>query len=79
MRVIELIPGMRVIDPGKGVSHTYVAQCPHPLYTRLQLVIWRMYDGEWSHDALSPGQDVGLVEPFAGDDLERNLREAFGG
>lgn len=78
MRVVHLLPGMRIKDPTQyDIAHTFVAQCPHPLYPSLQLVIWRLHDGTWSHDALSPNQDVGEPMPFAGNDLELSLRKAF--
>lgn len=75
MKVIDLMPGIKILDPVRG-SHTYVAQCPHPLYKRLQLVIWRLADGTWSHDALSPVQDVGDPD-LTQTEYEQNLREAF--
>lgn len=80
MKVIELIPGMKILDPTQyDIAHTFVAQCPHPLYTKLQLVIWRMQNGTWSHDALSPIQDVGECMPFTPTELKENLRAAFHG
>lgn len=44
-----------------GMSAVFVAQTQHPIWPALQLVVWRMQDGSWSHDALSPYQDVGHV------------------
>jgi hypothetical protein len=75
--VIQLVPGEKVADP-MGAEHTFVAQTPHPLYPSLQLVIWRMADGSWSHDALSPAQDVGQVLPSDPSLRVANLRKAFG-
>lgn len=55
--VAQLRPGDYVtID---DTSATYITQTQHPMWPNLQLVIWRMGDGSWSHDALSPQQDVG--------------------
>lgn len=55
--VAELIPG-DVVDNGLD-SATFVARTQHPLWPSLQLVVWRMADGSWSHDALHTSQDVG--------------------
>lgn len=79
MIVIELRPGDKVEDPWSRTRHTFVAQCPHPLYAGLRLVIWRLSDGTWSHDALSAQQDVG--EPIPSTDAEREdaLRRALHG
>jgi hypothetical protein len=76
VRVIDLIPGVKILDTFTGKSHTYVAQCRHPLYRGLQLVVWRMADGSWSHDALSCVQDVGDVDMTAVN-YETNLIDAF--
>ena len=83
-RVSDLIPG-DVFDasrPGPGLTAVpatavYVAQSRHPLWPKLQLVIWRMSDDAWSFDALSPIQDVG--QPLTSDPFDRinNLRAAL--
>lgn len=78
MRVIDLTPGIRILEPHNAISHTFVAQTSHPLYPGLQLVIWRMENREWSHDALSPLQDVGDPDPGHAD-FQMNLRHAFHG
>lgn len=75
MRIIDLTPGMRICDP-RGGSHTFMAQCLHPLYRGMQLVIWRLADGTWSHDALSPIQEIGEVDNKY-PDLAKNLKEGF--
>lgn len=54
----ELEPGEIVTDP-LGHRHCFIAQCPHPLYSSLRLVVWRSEDGTWHHDALDARQDVG--------------------
>ena len=56
------------LRPGDQTTHatgtaTYITQTQHPIWPRLQLVIWRMNDGTWSHDALSPAQEVGCLTP----------------
>lgn len=60
-RVCDLVPGDLVAIP-TGDSAVYVAQTPHPLWPGLHLVIWRMPDGTWSHDALDARQVVGQVQ-----------------
>lgn len=75
-RVIDLVPGCRVaLDESDGAI--YVAQTVHPLWPHLQLVIWKLDDGTWSHDALSPVQHVGEIEPFTAEQLKANLRGAL--
>ena len=61
--VADLEPGDRLTMPwpfgGTGEkTSTFVAQCPHPLWPHLQLVIWRMDDLTWSHDALDARQEL---------------------
>lgn len=89
MKVIEMIPGMEFHRPmpmdNSGstglVESIFVAQTQHPLYPALQLVVWKFihhpFGLEWSHDALSPMQDVGYPEPFSQDRLLANLRKAL--
>lgn len=74
-RVIDLVGGDLVRQA--GMEATYVAQSPHPLYKGLQLVVWRMPDGTWSHDALSPIQEVGTVVDSTPHTRIIRLREAF--
>ena len=71
MRVIDLIPGMKI------EGNTFMAQVRHPLYLGFQLVVWRLTDGELSLDALSPIQEVGEPQPFNKTELADNLRKAF--
>lgn len=59
----ELRPGDEVHQDGQ--SAVYVAQVTHPVWPDLKLVIWRMRDGSWSHDALAPHQDVGEADVTA--------------
>tara|TARA_R100000365_G_C2730572_1_gene60906 strand:+ start:581 stop:841 length:261 start_codon:yes stop_codon:yes gene_type:complete len=75
--VAELIPG-DVIDGPLGIlSATFVSAAPHPIYEGLQLVTWRMSDGEWSHDALRPEQYVGEARPSDAETRESALRRAL--
>lgn len=61
-RLIELFPGDEVQIA--GTSAVFVASSsPHPLFPALTLVVWRLDDGSWSHDALSVLQDVGTRVP----------------
>lgn len=75
--VAELIPG-DVIDGPLGIlSATFVSAAPHPLYASLQLVTWRMSDGEWMHDALHADQHVGEARAATPADREEALRQAL--
>jgi len=60
-RVLDLQPGDEVSLPGD--SAVFIARTDHPLYIGLDLVIWRLADGSWSHDALNSRQVVGEVTP----------------
>jgi hypothetical protein len=55
----------------------FVARTEHPIWPHLQLVIWRMDDGSWSHDALLARQDVGAVTDATPDERRHRLREAM--
>jgi hypothetical protein len=57
------------------MSGTFIASCDHPLFDGFTLVIWKMEDGTWSHDALLATQEVGEVVP--GEDRVANLQQAF--
>ncbi len=71
MKVIDLVPGS-IFD-----GHTFVAQTVHPLWPNLQLVIWRLRDGTWSHDALSPGQEIIGLDLKRSQNKTINLRRAL--
>lgn len=81
MRVMDLQPGDKVrIADQEGIFIASVS--PHPLYPQLWMVIWRMIGGRiqdrWSHDALSPLQDVGeVVQPRTKECFEARLRFAL--
>jgi hypothetical protein len=79
--VVNLQPGdvVSVFGPDGPIAATYVAQTRHPLWPRLQLVVWRMADGGWSHEALSPAQDVGDVQPSTVAHRTQRLRAALFG
>jgi hypothetical protein len=77
MRVIDMMPGEKIINPGVGYA-TFIAQIPHPAYPGLQLVIWTLWDGTHSFDALSPIQDVGRAMPQSPADRIRSLSAALG-
>lgn len=55
----------------------FVAQTEHPIYPQLRLVVWRLNDGSWSHDALSPLQEVGTPEPSTADERSARLLTAL--
>lgn len=74
-RIDELTPGDLVRHI--GMSATFIARTAHPIWPHLQLVIWRLEDGSWSHDALDAGQEVGIVEPTSDTDRQQRLRGAL--
>lgn len=78
VRVHQLTPG-DVVAAGPFTRGCFVAQTPHPIWPDLQLVVWRMADGNWSHDALDARQDVGAAEPTTPDLRARRLRAALVG
>lgn len=59
--VADLVPG-DVVDLGDD-SATFIARTQHPIWPSMQLVVWRLADGTWSHDALRMQQDVGQARP----------------
>jgi hypothetical protein len=70
------------LQPGDLVEHSgmravYVAQCRHPIWPHLQLVIWRLHDGSWSHDALDACQEVGQVMQATSAERRTQLRQAL--
>ncbi|MGH9151338.1 MAG: hypothetical protein ACRD03_02805 [Acidimicrobiales bacterium] len=77
--VADLQPGDRLtmlspFTPGGEQSSTFVQRCQHPIWTSLQLVIWRMDDGTWLHDALDARQGLPGTIDRAYDDAERTAR-----
>lgn len=74
-RVDELTPGDLVINA--AMSATFVARADHPLYPDLQLVVWKMSDGGWIHDALSARQDVGSIFGSTPAERVQRLRAAL--
>lgn len=78
MRVCDLLPGDVVWHEAiPGVEAIFVQRAEHPLYPGLQLVVWRMNDGTWSHDALADAQDVGNVTLATPEERTANLRRAL--
>ncbi len=63
----DLTPGDVVVSGGD--SATFVASMPHPIWPQIALVVWKMADGSWSHDALDWRQDVGELIP----DVDRSV------
>lgn len=57
--VIYLTPGDRI----HGRNATLIAQSPHPIWTRLQLLVWHDdRDGTIALDMAGPGEDIGQVD-----------------
>lgn len=92
MKVLDLMPGMQFEDVARGNGlNTFIARTPHPYYPGLDLVIWRLCDGELSLDALHPMQELGECVPAQANPLgnratahhgvqkwRENLRRAIG-
>lgn len=92
MKVLDLVPGMQFEDVTRERGlNTFIARTPHPHYRGLDLVIWRLCDGELSLDALSPLQELGECVPAKANPLgnraaahhgvqkwRENLRRAIG-
>lgn len=76
VRVCDLLPGDEVHLP-PDASAVFIAQTQHPLWPQLQLVIWRLADGSWSHDALDFHQQVGTRTPSSYADRMARLRTAL--
>jgi hypothetical protein len=55
--VSRLQPGDLVFNGAD--SAVFVTSTPHPFWPSMQLVLWKMNDGTWSHDALVSYQEVG--------------------
>jgi hypothetical protein len=78
IKVYDLVPGMVVENPVEPERWgVFVVSCPHPLYSSLRMVVWRMPDGSWSHDALDSRQDVGDARPSSAEERLSNLRWAL--
>lgn len=78
MRVCDLLPGDLVFQKGMpGLDAIFVARIDHPLYPGLQLVVWWLANGTWSHDALADVQDVGSVTLATPEERTVNLRRAL--
>lgn len=75
--VAELIPGDLVTDDLGSFSATFVARTQHPIWPHLQLVVWRLEDTAWSHDALSSRQHVGVVSVSTDAERQARLRTAL--
>ncbi len=73
--VQQLLPGDRV-DLG-GRSAVYITQAMHPLWPHLQLVVWKLDDGSWSHDSLAARQDVGDAQSSTPAQRTARLRDAL--
>jgi hypothetical protein len=75
-RVMDLRPGDLVTSWMR--SACYIQRCPHPLFDPpMQLVIWWLDDGSWSHDALLPEQVVGQVSMSTLQERQSRLRAAL--
>jgi hypothetical protein len=76
-RIDELTPGDLVTNAGVGMFAVFIARTTHPIWPQLQLVIWRLDDGSWSHDALDARQEVGEISPSNEADRSTRLRKAL--
>lgn len=76
--VQDLVPGDLVSAFER--SAVFVAQTDHPLYLHpIRLVVWKLDDGTWSHDALDYRQEVGERVPSTVDERMARLRGALHG
>lgn len=75
IKVSELEPGA-VVRLGNR-SATFVVRTVHPIWPALQLVVWKLDDGTWSHDALDAEQYVGDAVPSDEETRLTNLRTAL--
>jgi hypothetical protein len=81
--VQDLVPGDQLIMPIHQARATFIQRARHPIWSHLELVIWRIQyfspeaDDEWMHDALHPHQEIGEVEPMSFLDRQENLRRAL--
>lgn len=78
-QVRELLPGDVVFLPGAEVSGVFITRTPHYRYPGLELVVWRLSDGQFSFDALRPDQHVGNVQPQTAEERARRLEIALEG
>jgi len=74
-RVAHLQPGDEVTTA--GMTAVFIAATKHPLWPSLQLVVWRLADGEWSHDALDARQEIGHISPSTTEERHARLRAAL--
>lgn len=77
VRVVDLRPG-DVVRLSGGPSGIFISSVRHPVHPTLQLVVWRLEDGTWSHDALDARQVVGDRDDVDDDERGRRLRASFG-
>lgn len=73
----DLSPGDLVTLSVTDLSAVFIARTEHPLWPHLQLVIWKMPDGSWSHDALFAHQEIGTITPSAPEERTARLRRAL--
>jgi hypothetical protein len=76
--VADLTPGDLVVNTGR--SAVFITQTPHPLWPKLQLVIWHLHEGggsRWSLDALDSRQEVGDINPASDADRAQRIRSAL--
>lgn len=75
-RVRDLQSGDEVRNA--GMSAVFVVATQHPIWPSLQLVVWRMPDGNgWSHDALDARQEIGDITPSTIEERMVRLRKAL--
>lgn len=76
--VAELTPGDLVVNTGR--SAVFIARTQHPLWPKLQLVIWHLHEADgsrWSLDALDSRQEVGDINPTNDADRAQRVRSAL--
>lgn len=76
-RVRNLLPGDRVTLGDQ--TAVFACRMPHPIWPTMQLVVWRLADGEWSLDALGEDQEVGAVAASSRAQRQARLLSVFTG
>lgn len=74
--VSQLIPGDVIHSFGRNAL--YISQTNHPIFPGFRLVIWKLDNGSWSHDALDSQQVVGeRVQEASAEVRQQRLRAAL--
>lgn len=67
-----------MIEPVLGAKFVFLASWPHHHHEGLWQVVWRLWNGSLSFDALSPHQVVGELVPVEPHERAAAFGEAVG-